>query len=101
MRLRCPHCGKFGNIRTSVQMTECISNQYVQCENLECGHTWRATTTAELTLSPSSIPNSRVNLPLSTHVQGGLLSEQLGRPRVDYRPATPLQGDIFEGGVTS
>jgi Ogr/Delta-like zinc finger len=100
MRLRCPHCGEFGTIRSSEQMTECVSNQYVQCGNLECGHTWRATTTAEVTLSPSAIPNSRVNLPLSTHVKSALLTEQLGRPKFDYQPTGALQGDIFEGGMT-
>ena len=101
MRLRCPHCGEFGSIRSSEQITECTSYQYCQCSNVECGHTWRTTSTAEVTLSPSAIPNSRVNLPLSTHVRGALLTEQLSKPRVSYTPVVPQQGDIFEGGVTS
>ncbi len=101
MRLRCPHCGEFGTIRTSEQVTECLTLQYVQCNNMECGHNWRASTSAEMTLSPSAIPNPAVHLPLSSHIKGGLLSEQLGKPRAVYRPSSAVTSDLFEGAGPS
>jgi len=87
MRLRCPHCGTLGSIRSSEVVSATVSRQYVICNNLECGHTWRATTEADLTLSPSATPESTVLLPMSSHVRRDVVGAQMRSARIfDYSP---------------
>ena len=68
MRLRCPHCKSLGVVRTSERMSDTVSYLYVKCSNAECGHTWRSSAAAKVTISPSARPNPRVVLPFSEHV---------------------------------
>ena len=67
MRLRCPHCDHLGSIRTTRVMTATVSQHYVMCSNFECGHTWRATTEADMT----------VHLPLASHMRRDVLAQQI------------------------
>lgn len=87
MRLRCPHCGWLSTVRSSEVVSATVSRHYVICNNLECGHTWRATTEADLTLSPSATPASTVMLPLSSHVRREVVAAQMRSPSIlDYLP---------------
>lgn len=82
MRLTCPHCGSTAVIRTSRAMTETCREASLQCENVECAHTWVAQIYAVRTIAPSMTPNPRVFIPLS--------------PR---SPAAAAQGDQLELGM--
>lgn len=62
--LRCPHCGFVGRRRTSREITPTHREIYYQCSNLFCGHAWRASESYDWGLTPSAIPNPRVELPL-------------------------------------
>lgn len=63
MKLTCPHCSHKSKIRTSREVTSTTREFYVQCENVQCGHTWKAVMSAVNTLVPSACPNPRVYLP--------------------------------------
>lgn len=65
MRIKCPHCGSAARIRTSRQMSNLTVEQSLQCQNINCAHTWVAHTSAVRTIAPSMTPNPRVFIPLS------------------------------------
>jgi hypothetical protein len=99
MRLRCPHCDYLGAIRTSTVLSQTVTQHYVQCNNHECGHTWRATTEADMTLSPSATPDPAVSLPLSSHVRRDLIAQQVRSGiTADYTPrlTPPSTRDLFQ-----
>lgn len=65
MRLTCPHCGGEATIRTSKALSEITREASVQCEDVECAHTWVAMISAVRTIAPSMRPNPKVFIPLS------------------------------------
>jgi hypothetical protein len=65
MRIKCPHCGQKAKIRTSRAMSESVVEHHLQCQNIECAHTWVAHTAAVRTIAPSMTPNPKVFIPLS------------------------------------
>ncbi|GKS83237.1 ogr/Delta-like zinc finger family protein [Acidovorax sp. SUPP1855] len=84
--------------RTSGQLTVTSRETVFACRNPECGHTFTAVTEINRTLSPSAIPDPKVVLPISSHVQRALLQHQLQTmPGAAYTPSTRQQtGDLFE-----
>lgn len=95
MRFRCPHCGTSSVVRTSQIMSRTLSFLYVQCRNLECGHTWRVDAEASVTISPSAQPNPTVEMPISPYVNRNLLALQLETARVGHhQPPGPHQPDL-------
>ena len=95
MRFRCPHCGARSVVRTSELMSPTVTWLYVQCRNLECGHTWRVDAEASITLSPSAMPNPGVHIPISRHVRRDLLVLQMDTARVGHhQPPGPYQLDL-------
>lgn len=90
MKMRCPHCQAWASMRTSRELSELSREQTFACRNVECGHTFTALTTIDRTLSPSAIPNPRVSLPLSRHVERNLISAVLTTAATaDYTPRFP------------
>jgi Ogr/Delta-like zinc finger len=77
MKLRCSHCRSLGTIKTAQALSSTVTRHYVACSNLECGHTWRATTEADLTISPSATPDPSVLLPISSHMRRDLVGAQM------------------------
>jgi len=63
MRMTCPHCQSTARIRTSRKMSELTRELSVQCENVDCCHTWVAIVSAVRTICPSINPNSKVFIP--------------------------------------
>lgn len=68
MRIKCPHCGSKANIRSSRELSEISRELYYQCENVECGHTWRSLLSMIRTIVPSRTPNPKVFIPLENKV---------------------------------
>lgn len=99
MRLRCPHCKSLGTICTTRVFSSTVSQHYVICNNHECGHTWRATTEADMTLSPSATPDTAVSLPLSSHMRRDVIALQIrSGATAAYTPTKtpPTTLDLFE-----
>lgn len=65
MRLTCPHCGEIATIRSSKELSTTVREASVQCNNIECAHTWITRIVADRTIAPSMTPNPRVYIPLS------------------------------------
>jgi hypothetical protein len=102
MRLRCPHCSHLGTIVATKVLSSTVSHHYVRCSNFECGHTWRASTEADLTLSPSSTPDPTVVLPLSSHIRRDVLAHQIrSGDSAEHKPmlTPPTTRDLFASAV--
>ena len=63
--MTCPHCGHAARVRTSRQVSDTTREAHLQCQNVECGHTFAAQTFITHTISPSRIPNPAVVLPIA------------------------------------
>lgn len=103
-RMACPHCDAQAEIRTSRMVSKTMRELIYACTDMECGHTFVATTEIQRTLSPSAKPNPRVNLPLSTHVQRDMLRvvlDNAGEAEHEARNTAPVTGDLFAGGANT
>jgi len=98
MRLMCPHCKDMAYTRTSEQLTTTSRWTIFVCRNPECGCTFKAVTEINCMLSPSATPDPSVVIPLSSHVQRGLLSQLLQTmpTRQHTRLSPPVTGDLFD-----
>lgn len=98
MRMRCPHCKQMAYTRSSNELTDTSRETIFECRNPACGHTFRAVTEINCTLSLSSTPDPSVVLPLSSHLRRALLAQQLQTmPGATYEPRTgPATRDLFE-----
>ena len=95
MRFRCPHCGTQSVVRTSQIMSRTLAFLYVQCRNIECGHSWRVDAEARMTLSPSALPNPNVEMLVSQHVRRDLVGIQMATAQVgDPQLPGPNQPDL-------
>lgn len=65
MRLNCPHCGTIATIRSSKELAPTVREASVQCNNIECAHTWITRVVADRTIAPSMRPNPKVYIPIS------------------------------------
>ncbi|WP_392565129.1 ogr/Delta-like zinc finger family protein [Utexia brackfieldae] len=64
--MKCPHCKFKSSIRSSEELSSLTRKQYYQCSNIYCGHTFTAMQSVSETIVPSSCPDPKVNIPLST-----------------------------------
>lgn len=74
---QCPHCKSRARARTSQQITPMYRETTFICTNHRCGHIFVCSTTPVRTLSPSSVPDPEVNIPLSSHIRRIDISHQL------------------------
>lgn len=58
----CPHCKNSAQVRSSRALTPTYRQLYLQCGNVECGHTFAAELTITHTISPSACPDPEVQL---------------------------------------
>ena len=103
-RMACPHCDAQSEIRTSRMVSKTMRELIYACTDMECGHTFVATTEIQRTLSPSAKPNPRVNLPLSAHVQRDMMRvvlDNAGEAAHQSSNTTPMTGDLFAGGANT
>lgn len=63
MAFTCPHCKNIAYTRSSRMLTEKLQEAFLQCSDLECGHTFVTLTEVVRTLSPSAKPDPTVFLP--------------------------------------
>lgn len=63
MQHLCPHCNTKSTCRTSRTVTNTMRELYMQCHNVECGHTWKSILAVSHTIVPSQQPNPKVFLP--------------------------------------
>lgn len=87
-KLRCPHCRAVGDKRSSQSVSDTHRVIHYACSNVACGHTWRASESYEYGLSPSAIPDPRVNLPLRPMARQDVLEAMAARD--------PAQPGLFD-----
>lgn len=62
MQHHCPHCQSKATCRTSRTITVTMRELYMQCHNIECGHTWKSLLAVSHSIVPSQCPNPKVFL---------------------------------------
>lgn len=62
---RCPHCESPGFIRTSEEVTILHRDLWLQCSNVQCGHSWKASLAFVHTISMPVNPKEGLDLPVS------------------------------------
>ncbi|MBS1191009.1 MAG: transcriptional regulator [Rhodocyclaceae bacterium] len=87
MQATCPHCGAKAVIRTSIQLSKLIKTAYCQCQNVVCGHTFKAFLEVVETISPSAIPDPEVATVLQRS-QRAIELEQRARDNSSTEPAS-------------
>lgn len=83
LTMHCPHCRARTRVRTSKEVSLTMREITFTCTNHICGHVWVSTLEAARTLSPSSVPNLLVRIPLSAHINKSDLMKQLTDPQND------------------
>lgn len=73
MATKCAHCGSIAYTRSSRMLSSVSQEEYFQCSNVACGHTFRAVREHIETLSPSAIPNPSVRLPQASRAKLAVL----------------------------
>lgn len=69
MATKCAHCGHVAHTRSSRMLSPVSQEEYFQCTNIVCGHTFTAIREHRETLSPSAIPNPKVRLPQASRAR--------------------------------
>ncbi len=69
MATKCAHCGSVAHTRSSRMLSPVSQEEYFQCTNIVCGHTFTAIREHRETLSPSAIPNPQVRLPQASRAR--------------------------------
>jgi hypothetical protein len=65
LSIGCPHCEAAASTRTSRKVTALVREVYMQCNNLNCGHTFVAQLSVVRTIAPSNIPRPGLVLPIA------------------------------------
>lgn len=65
--MKCPHCGKKTQIRSSEAISELVQKQYHRCKNRRCYHRFTTFTQVFETTMPSLSPNPKINIPISMY----------------------------------
>jgi len=73
--IRCPHCATRAVARSSQELSDTMREITYACLNPICGHTYVARLEVARTLSPSAVPKSGINIPLSPHVRERLMEQ--------------------------
>lgn len=63
MAFTCPHCGSVANTRSSRYLSDLTQEEFLQCSNCTCGHTFTTFRTVRETLSPPAIPKAGIHIP--------------------------------------
>ncbi|WP_082818860.1 ogr/Delta-like zinc finger family protein [Cupriavidus nantongensis] len=69
LSIKCPHCRARAAFVKSREMSLTMREVTYRCTNEYCGHVYVANLEVCRTLSPSSIPDPQVHIPLSRHVR--------------------------------
>ncbi len=62
---KCPDCGHAIRVRNSEGLSELVRACYLQCTNVGCGATYRATYEITHRLSPPAVANPSISLPMA------------------------------------
>lgn len=65
LSIKCPHCKSKAATRTSREITPVYRELYLQCSNIDCGHTYKAALSVVATVSPSAMPDPRIVIPMA------------------------------------
>lgn len=88
--LDCPHCDTWAKLRSSRKVTRTVRDQYFQCQNLDCGHTFKVQQEIIATICPSARPRASVILPIRPSQLGQVAAAALPRPANDDAPVSAV-----------
>ena len=60
--MNCPHCKSKATCRTSRTVSSTMRELYMQCHNIDCGHTWKSLLAVSHSIVASQCPNPAVFL---------------------------------------
>lgn len=66
IQIKCPHCEGKAKIRSSEEVIPMVRDLYLQCQDLGCGHTWKAQLSFAHTICPSARPKPGLVLAMGT-----------------------------------
>ena len=81
----CPHCDKVAIVYTSRQLSELVTEKYLKCSNIECGHGFVISVGVVRTIEASLMPKADLHIPLVERRANDIIVE-----RADI--ASPHQG---------
>jgi len=94
----CPHCDARARVRTSSQETLLSRELRLQCENIDCGHTFVAQLEIIRTVVQSARPNPAVHLPVgSPRPRHAANDDSPPLPANDEAPASEEAADPMSG----
>lgn len=91
--LRCPHCRFAGERRTSRAVSDTFREIYYSCPNPLCGHSWKASLAYDYGLSPSAIPDPKVDLPMRPMERADVIDDARRRSLPGPDPGQPTLFD--------
>lgn len=92
-KVNCPHCDSVARFANSHLLNKCYREITFQCQNTLCGFVFVAGLEPLRTLSPSSIPNPEIRIPLSTHIKKNSVMAQLKQDDFVPKPRE-YQGEL-------
>lgn len=91
MATKCAHCGSVAYTRSSRMLSPVSQEEYFQCSNVACGHTFTAVREHRETLSPSATPNPAVRLRIADRAR--LIAIQIAMRKTANDDQLPLLPD--------
>jgi hypothetical protein len=64
MVMKCPHCHSAATTRSSREISALVREVYYQCNNVVCGHTFKAMVEIVKTLSPPALADPAISAQL-------------------------------------
>ncbi len=81
---RCPDCSHPMRVRSSEGLSELVRVCYLQCTNVGCGATYRATYEITHRLSPPAVANPNISLPMADWAMRKLASNDPQENQMDF-----------------
>ncbi|WP_083370100.1 ogr/Delta-like zinc finger family protein [Chromobacterium sphagni] len=89
MAFTCPHCEQVSYTRTSRYLSNLTQEEYFQCSNLTCGHTFTTYRYVRETLCPPALPKAGVSIPMATKQRLSELQHELRRKKLENQLELP------------
>lgn len=95
----CPHCKGDARVRSSRSLTPTCKQLYLQCSDIECGHTFVAAIEILRTIVPSAAPDPQVHLPIAAPRRKLVAANDDGRLGARAPEVAPLRAANDDYGV--
>ncbi|MGE7139646.1 ogr/Delta-like zinc finger family protein [Luteibacter sp. NPDC031894] len=73
----CPHCKEVAIVYTSRQLSELVTEKYLKCSNIECGHGFVVSIGVVRTIEASLMPKADLHIPLVERRANDIVVERI------------------------